>query len=94
MNGFNRLVVQTGRSQIYTSFIAPNIGTPGCNMQWGGLDSIVMHTTGLPVALYSIDIQTSNKIITRVLFSLLFSYCLIRVFVVISIPFVTSELLV
>jgi hypothetical protein len=36
MNGFNALVVQTGRSQIYTSFITPNNGTPGCNMQSGG----------------------------------------------------------
>ena len=61
MNGSNRLLVQTGRSQIYTGFIAPNkLNTCLQYAVGGGLDSIVMRTTGLPVALYSKDIQTGK----------------------------------
>jgi hypothetical protein len=35
--------------------------TPGCNMQSEGLDSISMHTAGLPAALNSADIQTGKQ---------------------------------
>jgi hypothetical protein len=43
MNGFNGLVVQTGRSQIYTGFIAPNEHNTWLQYAVGGLGSISIH---------------------------------------------------
>jgi len=80
---------------MYTGFIAPNKWTTWLQyaVEGGGeLNSIVMHITGLPVALNTTDIHIGKKISTRVSFKLLFLYCLL--FVATPILFITSELLV